>query len=98
MKTRMPPADRTIGSPKGGWEKGVYLVEVAFNSANPIHNAILTVNFLRDARVGSIGKPGASIPINEELYSPFWEETCRISNLHYLKVLSISKELMGHFQ
>lgn len=95
-KIRMPPEERTIGAPEGGWEKGVYLVEVAFNANNPIHNAILTVQFLRDIRVGSLKGPGSCMPTNEELYCPNWEETHRISDLHYLKVLSKSEELSKH--
>lgn len=95
-KIRMPPEKRTIGAPEGGWEKGVYLVEVAFKTSNPIHNAILTVRFLRDARVGTLNGPGDSVPTNEELYCPNWEETNRISDLHYLKVLSKSEELSKH--
>ena len=95
-KMRMPPEERTIGAPEGGWEKGVYLVEVSFRTGNPIHNAILSVPFLRDACVGSSTKPGRSVPINEELYCPNWEETNRISDLHYLKVLSRSEELSKH--
>lgn len=86
---RMPPEDRTIGAPEGGWEKAVYLVEVSFNPHNPIHNAILCVPFLQDAF-------GGSVPINEELYCPNWSEPSVIAELYYLKVLSKSEELSKH--
>lgn len=93
---RMPPKERTIIGPEGYWDKGVYLVEVAFNPSNPIHNAILTVRFLRDTRVGSLGKPGGNVPVNEVLQCPNWEYDHRIQDVHYLKVLKLSKELTEH--
>lgn len=84
-KLIMPPEKRTIGKPKDGWQKGTYLVRVAFNSGNPIHNAILCVKFLRSGE-----------PINESLWCPNWEREYWISDLHYLEIVRRSEELSEH--
>jgi len=43
----LPPAERTILKPPGGWvEHGYYIVEASFNVHNPIHRYIYFVGFL----------------------------------------------------
>lgn len=81
-KLELPPEERTIGAPDGGWTKGVYLVEVAFASTNIIHSAILCAPFIRDGK-----------PRNETLLSHGWGREHRISDLHYLRVVKRSDEL-----
>lgn len=83
---RMPPEDRTIGAPKGGWIAGTYLVNVSFQTGNPIHPAILCVKFLREGQ-----------PVNESLWSPNWEREHRMGDLHYLEVVNRSEEFSAHF-
>lgn len=84
-KLEMPPKERTIGTPKGGWQKGTYLVRVSFRTGNPIHGAILHVPFLRNG-----------FPTNEVLLCPNWESEQRIGDLHYLEIVKLSKELSRH--
>lgn len=84
-KLNWPPKERTIGVPKGGWQKGTYLVNVSFQTGNPIHSAILHVRFLRNGQ-----------PINEVLWNPSWEGEHRIGDLHYLEVVSLDKKLSHH--
>lgn len=82
---RFPPEKRTIGKPEGGWQKGTYLVNVSFQTGNPVHPAVLHVKFLNKGQ-----------PINEVLWSPNWEQEYRIGDLHYLEVISRSKTLSVH--
>jgi len=81
----MPPSERSIEAPNGGWQKGVYLVDVAFNKNNPIHGAILCTPFVRGGQ-----------PFNETLFCHCWEENHQIRDMHYLKVISYSKTLTRH--
>lgn len=85
-KLRMPPEERTIGEPKEGWKPGTYLVNVSFQTGNPIHPVILCVKFMRNG-----------LPVNECLWNPTWEREHRISDLHYLEVVSRSEEFSEHF-
>lgn len=83
---RMPPEKRTIGKPEGGWKPGTYMVNVSFQTGNPIHPAILYVKFMRKG-----------YPINECLWNPTWEREHRISDVHYLEVVARSEEFSEHF-
>lgn len=83
----MPPEERSIGAPEGGWQKGAYLVDVAFNKNNPIHGAILCTPFVRKGEL-----------INEVLLCPDWEEQYRIQDLHYLKVIEYCGKLSDHLK
>ena len=82
-KLRMPPKERTIGEPVGGWERGTYLVRVAFNKSNPIHNAVLHAPFINDH----------DDIRNEILWAPSWEREHRVRDVHYLEVVKRSDEL-----
>lgn len=43
----MPPSERTIHEPEGGWvEQAYYVVEIAMFSSNPIHIGIFFTGFL----------------------------------------------------
>ena len=86
-KLRMPPEVRTIGKPEGGWKPGTYLVNVSFQTGNPIHPAILCVKFMRKGR-----------PVNECLWNPTWEREHTMSDLHYLEVVSRSEEFSKAFE
>lgn len=45
----MPPKERTILTPAEGWKPDtIYLVKVAWNKANPIHEAILQTGFISE--------------------------------------------------
>lgn len=83
-KLRMPPKERTIGEPEGGWKAGTYLVRVAFSQGNPIHNAIMHAPFLDEYR-GDVR--------NEVLWCPNWEREYRVKDVHYLEVVRRSDEL-----
>lgn len=82
-KLRMPPKERTIGEPEGGWSSGTYLVRVAFNKSNPIHNAILHAPFMEDG----------DNPASCTLWSPSWEQEYFVRDVHYLEVVKRSDEL-----
>lgn len=82
-KLDLPPKERTIGEPVGGWERGTYLVRVAFKASNPIHNAILHAPFINDH----------DDIRNEIIWCPNWEREHRVRDLHYLEVVKRSDEL-----
>jgi hypothetical protein len=83
----LPPKDKTIIPPEGGWkEKTYYVVEVSFHKGNPIHRSILYVGF---------STQGCS-PLNGSyttILNATYEGPAQVHNVHYLKVLSEIKEL-----
>ncbi len=82
----MPP-EKCIIAPEGGWKDNTtYIVEVSFNSQNPVHLAMFFSGFLNDA-----GKPSSY----NDLYNPVWCGTHSISDVYYMKVLG---ELPEEFQ
>lgn len=83
-KLKMPPEERTLDRPKGGWQKGVYLVKVSFQPGNPIHSALLYAPFVRQGHLK-----------NETLFNHTWEREHRIRDLHYLEIVGYSEELSG---
>ena len=77
----LPPRERTIIAPEGGWEpRTYYVVEVASRPTNPIHRAIFYSGFLNK------GEPAG--------YNAIWNATYEvgdqypISKCHYLKVIA----------
>lgn len=55
----MPPKEKSISAPKGGWkEQAYYIVEASFASTNPIHRYIFFTGFLN----GGKWKPGVEKP------------------------------------
>lgn len=81
-KLDIPPKERTIEEPEGGWEDGIYLVRIALKPGKPIHNAILHAPF--------IGEGGIR---NETVWVPNGEREYRVRDLHYLEVVRRSDEL-----
>lgn len=78
----LPPGKQTIIAPKNGWEpKTYYIVEVAFNKANPIHRAIFYSGFLN----APVKNPDGYNQIWNPSYEP--GETKQITDAHYLKVI-----------
>lgn len=77
------PKKERSGEPVGGWERGTYLVRVAFNKSNPIHNAVLHAPFINDH----------DDIRNEILWAPSWEREHRVRDVHYLEVVKRSDEL-----
>lgn len=79
----MPPAERTIVEPEGGWkELTYYVVDTAWRATNPIHRRILYVGFLN-------GRPGQPLTGGyTRLLARDWEDHVDYSDpnkLHYLK-------------
>lgn len=66
--------------PPEGWiEHGVYLVEVSFNSNNPIHQALFYTGFLR----------GNGEPANyNQLWNPTWDAPTSIDKMFYVKFVA----------
>lgn len=82
-KLDLPPKERTIGKPVGGWRRGSYLVRISLKPGKPIHNAILHAPFIND---------------HEDIYSeivwvPDLGEQYPVRRLHYLEVVCRSNEL-----
>lgn len=77
----VPPKQKTIILPDGGWrERSYYVVDVAYNAQNPVHRSILYTGFLN----GPEGTPGGY----EEIFNPTAEEKLSFRNVHYLKAIS----------
>jgi hypothetical protein len=76
----MPPKERTIIAPEGGWQPHtLYLAEVAMNTRNPIHEAYFHTGFL-DPK----GNPAG--------YSVSWSNTSEETGfgaLHYLRPIKV---------
>ncbi|WP_417585399.1 hypothetical protein [Pelagibacterium sp.] len=88
---KMPPDERTIIAPDGGWEESSwYQVEVAFRQGNPVHKALLYTGFLNGIRSDrKKGSPGGY----HILVNPSWDRNCFISDLHYLKPIACLGQL-----
>ena len=79
----LPPKERTIIPPPGGWrDRTYYVVDVAHCSTNVVHRAIFYSGFLNEHN----GEPGG--------YNTIWNASYEVGNqyplreCHYLKVLS----------
>jgi hypothetical protein len=78
-KMTLPPAERTIETPPGGWKANtIYVVKVAFKPTNPIHTALLHVGFLDDK-----GRPAGY----SEIWRGNYERPIRFGSAHYLAVV-----------
>lgn len=80
----LPPKERTIRTPEGGWkERTYYVARVADNPNNPIHRAIIYSGFLSDA--GRISeKPGRfAVALN----ACYVNESVPFDNLHFVEVV-----------
>lgn len=76
----LPPRERTIIAPEGGWEPRTYYVaEVASRPTNPIHRAIFYSGFLNN------GEPAGYNAIYNATYE--LEDIKPIQRAHYLKVV-----------
>lgn len=74
----LPPKQRTIIRPRGGWKPHtLYLVQVSFNSKNPIHESYLFVGFL-DRK----GNPSGYTKVWNSGYET---EVQGLEEIHYLK-------------
>ncbi len=75
----MPPRERTIIAPEGGWlPHTLYLAEVAMNAHNPIHEAYFHTGFVYR------GNPAG--------YSMSWTNTSEevgFHQLHYLRPVKV---------
>lgn len=77
---KMPPGKRTVIPPEGGWKRNsYYVVDVAWNSANPVHRAIFCCGLLNDR-----GEPGN---YNQVFRSGYDKEDARFCFVHYMKVV-----------
>lgn len=75
----LPPAERAIGMPQGGWKAHtVYVVEVSYGPTNPIHKALLNVGFLDKQ-----DKPAGY----SEIWRANYECPMRFGKAHYLAVI-----------
>lgn len=74
------PALKTIIVPDGGWKSHtLYLVEVAFNKNNPIHEAYFMVGFVdEDSK-----QPGNYT----ELWSNSYDGPQQLSKVYYMKTI-----------
>lgn len=74
--------EHKIVPPQDGWEQDtIYLVEVAFDEHNLVHQALLWVGFLTTDK----SEPGGYSCIFNNTYNMIIRYS---SNLHYLKVIS----------
>lgn len=72
---------KEIIAPVLGWQADtLYLVRVAFNHNNPVHEAYLKVGFLN-----ADGKPGT----HTELFSNTYDEVYGLSEVHYLAPVKV---------
>lgn len=70
---------KLIIPPESGWEEHtLYYVEVAFNRGNPIHKSLFFSGFL-----SRNGEPAQY----SQLWNPSYEQTYKLSDIFYLKVL-----------
>jgi len=94
---KLPPVNRTIIKPKGGWkERTYYAVLAAFNPTNIVHRAIFYSGYLHVGGKfsGPKGTPAGYNQIWSPSYSPTDNSQDReIDRLHYLKVLCEIPEL-----
>lgn len=74
----LPPDQRTIIPPEGGWKPSTYyIVEVAFNRNNPIHRSIFYSGFLNN------GSPAGY----NSIWNPSYDEQHDIDTVHYMKAI-----------
>lgn len=78
----LPPLERTIIAPEGGWKAHtLYRVLVAHNKSNPIHYAYFKVGFLNGKVVDGKPTPGG--------YSEVWENNydhaAPIGRVHFMR-------------
>lgn len=67
--------------PKNGWETDTYYyVDVAFNSVNPIHKAILHVWLLNDNKEPE--------NFHAHIWNPIYDSRYKLHDVYYLKVIS----------
>ncbi len=79
----MPPVERTIIPPVGGWEENTYyVVEVSHMATRPIHRAIFFSGLLDEG----CNEPGTYNAAWSGTYEPGYQTP--IMGLHYLKVIS----------
>lgn len=77
---KMPPKEKTIIPPAGGWkERTYYVVETAINPCNVVHRAIFYSGFLDK------GEPAGYNVVWNATYSG---ATHKLHKYHYLKVIS----------
>jgi hypothetical protein len=83
MSIIMPPKDRTIKVPEGGWKAHTYYrVHVSYSPTDPIHEAVFQVGFL-----GVNSEPGE--PGNySEIWCNSYEVAAHYREAHYLEVVS----------
>lgn len=80
----LPPKERTIIPPEGGWEERTYyVVEVAYRTSNLIHRAIFYTGFLNGNKERT--EPGG--------YNDIWCGSYEVGqrpfrSAHYLKAIS----------
>lgn len=84
----LPPAERTLIPPDGGWKKSTYYaVEVAFTKTNCVHRSVFYSGFLN----GVDGGPGGYNALMNPTYDRMYDDD-PWRRVHYLKVL---RELGG---
>lgn len=82
----LPPAERTIIPPEGGWvPRTYYVVEVASRPSNLIHRAIFYSGFLNE------GVPAGYNAIYNATYER--EDIKPIQRVHYLKAITDIPEM-----
>ena len=78
---KMPPQERTIVPPEGGWKPNtLYLVRVSFRRTNPVHESYLRTGFI--AHDGAFG--GYC-----EIFNNSYEEVKQAREAHYLQAVRV---------
>lgn len=74
------PEGKEIIPPENGWKaETYYVVDVAWNSANPIHRAIFYTGFLN----GKKSRPGGY----NQIFNPTYEELKEFKDAYYMKIV-----------
>lgn len=76
----LPTTKEIIAPPQGWAPQTLYLVEVSFNRANPIHRSYLRVGFLQKD-----GTPGSYT----ELWNGSYEQTYGLREVYYLRPIQV---------
>lgn len=79
----MPPKERRILPPVGGWEENAwYLVNVSYNPNNPIHESLFYTGFLNGPESGP-GGYNSVVPIT----GTAGHSHTTINDIHYLQAV-----------
>ncbi len=85
VKLGMPPEEKTILEPQGGWQEDTYyVVLVAHNKNNPIHRSILYLGFLNGSK-GPLSGGYTCLMSREGVFLT--------SPLHYVEVISVIEDM-----